>query len=344
MNRLISRAILPILFVAGQAAAQGELPEATETAMQEVVVTGEFPGPGLWKVQRADDAEGHVLWIAGDPWPLPKRLSWKSREIEATAASAQEILRDTRVSMEADEKIGFFRGVALMPALMRARRNPGDAKLEELLPADLYARWLVQKKLYLGRERGVEKWRPLFAADRLRKAALEELRMREDGVVWEVVGRLAKKRGITVTTPAVQLTFQRSELRQKLREFSRESLADRECFATTLDFTEALANRDVEEARARAWARGDLEQLTSLPALPSPYLPCIMAVVNSQVARELIPADIREQVYQRWIEAAERSLAENSVTFAVVPFGKLTATDGYLARLREKGYRVDHPR
>ena len=38
--------------------------------LEEVVVTGEFPGPGMWKVTRADDAAGHVLWIVGEPPPL----------------------------------------------------------------------------------------------------------------------------------------------------------------------------------------------------------------------------------------------------------------------------------
>jgi hypothetical protein len=327
--------------------AMASLARATTTdadpPLDEVVVTGEFPGPGLWKVTRPDTS-GHVLWIVGDPWPLPKRMKWKSTQIEATAAGAQEILRDATVTMNPDEKIGLFRGMTLLPAILKARRNPEDAKLEELLPPDLYARWLVQKKRYLGRESGVESWRPLFAADRLRKEAFSDLGMREGGVVWDVVGRIAKDRKIKVNVPAVTFTFKRSELRAKIKEFSRESLADRECFATTLDLTEALANRDIETRRARAWATGDLEALAALPALPSPYLPCVMAVMNAQVARELVPSDIRQRVFDLWIDAAEQSLADNQSTFAVVPFGKLTRPDGYLARLRDKGYVIEPPR
>jgi hypothetical protein len=339
------RNTLALLLLVLSAPGLAQTPEvpAAEAALDEVVVTGEFPGPGLWKVTRAD-ASGHVLWIVGDPWPLPKRMKWKSKTIEATAAGAQEILRDSTVTMDSDEKIGFFRGMALVPAMLQARRNPDDAKLADLLPAQLHARWLVQKKLYLGRERGIESWRPLFAADKLRKAAFKDLGMREAGAVWEVVGELAQKRKIRVNAPTLKFTFKRSELRDKIKEFSRESLADQECFATTLDLTEALARRDVETARARAWATGDLQALAALPALPSPYLPCAMAVMNAQVARELIPADIRQRVFDLWIDAAERSLAANHITFAVVPFGKLTRADGYLARLREKGYLIEPPR
>ena len=310
--------------------------------MDEVVVTGEFPGPGMWKVTRAE-ADGHVLWIVGDPPPLPKRMKWKSKGIEAVALSAQEILRDSSVSMKPDEKIGFFRGMTLLPAILEARRNPEDAKLKDLVPADLYARWLVQKKLYLGRESGVESWRPLFAADKLRKAAFDDLKLREGGAVWDVIGKLAEKNKIKVTLPTLTFTIKRSEVRTKLKEFSRESLSDVECFGTMLALTEALGDRETQNARAHAWAVGDHEALAALPALPSPYLPCAMAVMSSQIARELVPADIREKVHALWLEAAERSLATNQTTFAIVPFVKLTRPDGYLAMLRNKGYLIEAP-
>jgi hypothetical protein len=319
-------------------------PAADEPPLEEILVTGEFPGPGMWKVTRAEDPSGHILWIVADPPPLPKRMKWKSKDVEAVALNAQEILRDASVSMEPDEKIGFFRGVTLMPAALEARRNPDDAKLKDLLPPDLYARWLVQKKLYLGRETGVESWRPLFAAARLRKEAFEELKLREGGVVWDVIGGLAKKHKIKVNAPSLKFTFKRSEVRAKLKEFSRESLADSECFATTLDLAEALADRETQDARARAWATADLDTLARLPPLPSPNLPCAMAVLGSQVARELIPADIREQVITLWLTAAEKSLAANRATFAIVPFAKLTRPDGYLARLRDKGYVIEAPK
>src|SRR5689334_4914987 len=232
-------------------AAEGEAP--ADSPMDEVVVSGEYPGPGLWKVTRANDAEHHVLWIIGDPPPLPKRMKWKSKDIEAVATSAQEILRDSAVSMNTDQKIGFFRGLTLLPAIFEARKNPDEAKLQDLLPADLYARWLVQKKLYLGRESGVESWRPLFAADKLRKAAFEELKLREGGAVWEVIGKLAEQHKIKVTSPMLKFTFPRSEVRAKLKEFSRESLSDIECFSTMLSLTEALGDRVTQNARAHAW-------------------------------------------------------------------------------------------
>jgi hypothetical protein len=60
--------------------ARAQTPDAP---VEEIVVTGEYPGPGLWKVTRADAPAGHALWIIGDPPPLPKRLAWKSTAVEA---------------------------------------------------------------------------------------------------------------------------------------------------------------------------------------------------------------------------------------------------------------------
>ena len=298
----------------------------------------------MWKVTRADDAAGHVLWIVGDPQLLPKRLKWKSRDVETVAVSAQEILLDSTVDMEPDERIGVFKGLSLLPSALKARKNPEEATLSALLPPEVYARWLVQKKRYLGSDSGVEQWRPIFAADKLRREAVDDLKLRERGTVSEVVEKLAKKHKVKTTTPSIQFTFPTSELKAKIKEFSRESLADSECFVTTLDLTEALADSDTEAQRARAWATADLATLESLPALPNPYVPCAMALLNTTFARQVIPADIREQLHALWIGAAEKSLGANQTTLAVVPLGKLLRTDGYLDRLRARGYSIEAPK
>ena len=325
------------------ASAQPQTP-ADEEPMEEVVVTGEFPGPGMWKVWRTDGPVDHVLWIVGDPPPLPRRMTWKSRDVEAVALGAQEILLDASLDMEPDEKIGLFRGLSLLPSALKARKNPDGATLRERLPPELYARWLVQKKRFLGSDSGIEEWRPIFAADKLRREALDDLKLRESGFVWDVIGKLAKKHDIKTTTPTLKFKFHTRDLKAKLKEFSREPLADTECFSVTLDLTAALADGDTEARRARAWATADLATLQSLPPLPSPYLPCAMAVLGSQFAREIIPADIREQLYAAWIEAAEKSIAANQTTLAIVPLSKLTRADGYLERLRATGYSIEAPR
>jgi hypothetical protein len=311
--------------------------------IEEVVVTGEFPGPGMWKVTRADGA-GHVLWIVGEPPPLPKRLKWKSSEVESVLASSQEVLLDSTMRVEPDEKIGLLRGLSLLPSALRARRNPDESTLQERLPPDLYARWLAQKKRYLGSDGGVEKWRPIFAADKLRREVFDDLGLRAGGMVWDEIDKLAAKQKKKVTAPSLKFTFEADQIKTKIKEFSREQLADTECFKVSLDLNDALADRPTEERRARAWATADLATLDGLPALPNPMLPCAMALLGSQVAKEVLPDDLREQLYALWIDSAEKSLAANETTLAIVPLAKLTREEGYLARLRAKGYDIEAPR
>ena len=42
-------------------------------SMEVIVVTGEQPGPGLWKVSSGN----HVMWILGEVSPFPRKVKWK---------------------------------------------------------------------------------------------------------------------------------------------------------------------------------------------------------------------------------------------------------------------------
>lgn len=335
--------LISALFALATGAPALEPSAVAEEPIEEVVVTGEFPGPGMWKVTRPESSPGHVLWILGAQPPLPKKMKWRTHQVEAVTLSAQEILQDSGVDLEPDEKIGVFRGLSLLPAALKARKNPDESKLVDQLPPDLYQRWLSLKKKYLGSDGGVEKFRPIFAAVKLRREAVEDLGLREQGMVWDVVGKLAKKHKIKVTNPDLQLGFRTDDLKAKIKEFAREELPDTECFAMTLDYIDALAHNDTQR-RAHAWATADLAELESLPPLPNPDLACAMAVMSSQVAQELVPPDLREQLFALWMDAAAKALAANETTLAIVPLGKLTREGGYLDSLRAKGYTIEAPK
>jgi hypothetical protein len=283
------------------------------------------------------------LWILGDSPPLPKGMSWKSAQVEAVLRASQELLLDSSVAITLDEKVGVFRGMSLVPAALRARKNPDGVKLVDLLPADVYRRWLVQKKRYLGYEAGIENWRPIFAAEKLRKVAIRKLKLRSP--VGEVIGKLVAELGIKRTVPLKKFVMKTDELRTNLKRFAREPLADAECFEVTLQLTEALSDAALQSARARAWASADLAGLSELPPLANPSLPCFLAMASSSVGQELVPADLRAQVQAAWIDAAMQSLANNVSTLAVVPLRKLLdEQEGYLTLLRARGYSVEAPR
>ena len=320
-----------------------------EPQPEEVLVSGEFPGPGMWKVMRAEDAGHHVLWMLGTPPPLPKKMKWKSTEVERAMLDSQEILLASAVNVKADKDIGFFRGLSLLPAALGARKNPEKHRLEDVLAPQVHARWLTLKKKHLGRNEGIERWRPIFAAYKLRKEAFEDFKLREEGLrnsglVWETLSKLAEKHEIKTTTPSIRFTIEAKGIKTKIKEFAREPLADAECFALTLDLVEAIADRETMQARATSWATGDLDRLANIAPLPNPNVACEAAIMGSQVAQELLPSDLRQQLRSVWLEAAEHSLAENPSTFALLPISELTSPDGQLAALRAKGYLIQEPK
>jgi hypothetical protein len=274
----------------------------------------------------------------------PKKMQWKSSEVEAVIRASQEILLPSNVDIQPDERIGFFKAVSLVPAALGARKNPERGRLQDAVAPDIYARWVPLKKRYLGKDTAVERWRPIFAANKLREEAFDDLRLRGNSIVGEAVEKIAKKHKVPMTTPALELKFSAKDIRAKIKEFSREPLADAECFATTLGFVEAVSDTDTTMLRANAWATGDLDTLLRLPPLPNAMLPCITAVMASQVAQDLVPQDIFEQLQKLWLDAAEQSLAKNESTFAYLSLGELTTASGQLAALRAKGYVVEEPK
>ena len=128
----------------------------------------EQPGPGLWLVRKG----GHDLYILGTLRPLPAKMQWQSAQVQQVLAQAQEVIRMRGLQVDAD--IGFFKGLLLMPKLLGARNNPDDKKLEDVVSPASYARWQVLKARYIGSDGGVEKRRPLFAAQELYVAAMKK--------------------------------------------------------------------------------------------------------------------------------------------------------------------------
>jgi hypothetical protein len=87
-------------------------PARGDDALEEVLVTGQQPGPGLWRVTRPGDPHGHVLWILGNHSPLPKNMTWRSTELAAVLAASQAVLAPVSVSASA----GPLGGITLLPA------------------------------------------------------------------------------------------------------------------------------------------------------------------------------------------------------------------------------------
>ncbi len=312
------------------AAAAATDPEVRE--FQPIVVTGMQPGPGLWRVSRGD----HVLWVLGTLSPLPRGIEWDTNAVEKTISRSQEVLQSPSVRIESD--VGFFGRLALIPSAFRARKNPDGRTLQQLLPPRDHARWLVLKRRYIGGDRGIERWRPVFAALELYDKAIRKSGMRQGGVVAPAVEKMAKRYKVKLTEPEVVVTV--AEPKRALREFAATTLDDRDCFTRTLDRIEG--DLDTMVVRANAWAIGDLQTLREQP-FGNQFTACSAAFTGAALARRLGIADLRQQLERKWLAAAESALARNRSTFATLPIAELLKPDGYLAKLQAKGYQVEAP-
>jgi uncharacterized protein YbaP (TraB family) len=343
------RGLLPLLLLiaavpamAGSPAGAPPAPPSEQTSTPDeseglatldvIVVSGAQPGPGLWKVSR----DGRVLWVLGVLSPLPKRMEWNTLEVEDRIAASGVVLLPPTVSVTAKgAKLG---GIFLLPSLLSARNNPGKEKLEEVLPPADYARWQRLKAMHMGRDRGVEKRRPILAAMALRDKALDAHDLDERNIVREAVTRIAKRADVPVERAEIGLVVE--DAKAALKEFGSRPLDDIDCFRRTLDQVEN--DLDTLAQRANAWAMGDLAQLRALTYTDNAKA-CTDALLQSGLGQSRGFDELPAKVQAAWLADAEKALATHPESFALLSMSQVLGPSGYLAALRDKGYVVESP-
>jgi hypothetical protein len=333
----ISALVLCIVAAFSTASFAGEQPAAI--VLDPLLVSGEQPGPGLWKVAKGD----HVLWIVGIQSPVPKKMTWRSKKVEAIIAESQEILGRPGVSISAGKGIGYFSAIFLLPSAMEARKNPKGATLRDVLPADLYVRWEALRNKYVGdynndAEADIERWRPMFAAYELYGKAIDKSGLTSANPVERVIREAAKKHGVTITDTFLEPTI--TEPRAAINQLKSTPLADLDCFIKTVNSVET----DIEAMRKRgnAWATGDLTAIRALPAADLGGA-CAAVVREATFVKTAGLENLEARVQEKWLAAADAALSKNRVTLATLSMEQLFRPDGYLAKLTARGYRVVAP-
>lgn len=299
-----------------------------------VTVSGQFAGPGLWKVSKGD----HALWIFGTVSPVPRGLEWYSRQAETVLARTQEIIQSPGVSASVGLG-GMFKMAFAMPTMLRSRNLPDDKTLRDVLPTDLYARWSTLRQQYRFNDDDVERMRPVFAASYLYAAALKRAGLDGESGIGERVGELVKQHKIKVTQTRVSKKI--DDPKGLAKSFAREQIDDVPCFRSMLSLLES--DVAVAAQRANAWASGDVPTLLRLAKRPN-VSNCTDVAMATEAGRKLGMDAAIKQSTNNWMAAVERGLANNHTTFAVLPVGELVNDDGLLAQLRAKGYVVEPPR
>jgi uncharacterized protein YbaP (TraB family) len=289
------------------------------TQMEEVMVSGVQPGPGLWRVSKDD----RTLWILGTYSPLPRQMTWRSKEVEATIAESQQVL----APYSAEFYITGTDSYALT-----------GKKLQEILEPAVYARWRALRKRYIGRE-GRDDWLPASAAVQLQMRAFERAGLTFDDQVWRTVYRIAREHGVPVVTD--------HQIRHAIRPSATSDFAsvyDEPAAIEFLTKTIERLERDIAatKARANAWAVGDVTALSS--QLERHQVSAYMASLSGPFIEKNGLNDLFQRADTKWLQTATRALQNNKVTFAVLPMQVLVDADGLTAKLRIMGYEVEPPR
>jgi uncharacterized protein YbaP (TraB family) len=288
--------------------------------LDELVVTGERAGPGMWHVHRA----GAQLWILGSMSPLPKGITWRSKQVEQVLDSANQVL------VQKPFEIGIARILWLLITERSVLMVRGGKRLKDILPADLHARFAVQRSKYTGDPDKWERFRPLIAAAFLQQAAFHQVGLSTRLDLGAAMRTLAKKHHVRVEEIKIAGVGDVMEALKTL-----PAATEYTCVAASLVTIESDLPRLVD--RAQAWASGNVERIEKLRE-PAEVDAC-RAALDAGVGA----ADLIARIRRTWLDAIEKYMQNGGVTVAVVNMDMLLEPGGLLDELRAKGYEVDAP-
>ena len=290
------------------AAQQPPAADATLEAapVEMVVVEGQHEGPRMWIVHKGD----HTLWILGTIAPLPKKMVWQP-------VAVQEVLRHTQEVVPAWPTYGIgvnpFTALRVYIEWRRLQKPPDHKPLREVLPPDLYARVLALEARYDPHDSKLEQMRPMFAARQLLTRGFDASGLALRNEVQQEVLRLAGRAGVRVHQDKIRIEDPVDVLKDVRATPLAGEIACLESVVTLLE-----TDLGAMQARARAWALGDVETLRRLPPAADPTA-CLAAVSTTD------------------------SLTRNRGTLAVQSMDRLLGEHGTLAVLRSRGYPVEGP-
>jgi uncharacterized protein YbaP (TraB family) len=293
---------------------------AAPPLMDEVVVTGERTGPGMWHVHRG----AAQVWILGSMSPLPKGITWRSTQVEQVLNGARQVL------VQKPFDIGIARILWLLITEHSVLMVRGGKRLKDVLPPDLHARFAVQRAKYTDDADKWERFRPLIAAAFLQQAAFRQVGLSTRLDLGAAVRALAKKHQVPVEEIKIAGV---SDVMDALKTLPPAT--ENACVAASLVTVERDLPRLLD--RAQAWASGNIERIEKLRE-PAEVDACRAALDTGVGAADLIA-----RMRRTWLSAIEGNLNMGGVTLVVVNMDMLLEPGGLLDELRAAGYDVEAP-
>ncbi len=288
--------------------------------MDDVVVTGERTGPGMWRVHRGTAQ----VWILGSMSPLPKGITWRSKQVEQVLEGSSQVL------VQKPFEIGIARILWLLITERNSLLVRGGRRLKDVLPPDLHARFSAQRTKYTDDPNKWERFRPLIAAAFLQREAFHQVGLSTRLDIGAAVRTLAKDRKVRVEELKIAGV---SDVMDALKTLPPAT--ENACVAASLVTVERDLPRLLD--RAQAWANGNVERIAKLRE-PAEVDACRAALDKGVGAAELIG-----RMRRSWLAVIEKYLQSGGETLAVVNMDMLLEPGGLLEELRAKGYEVDAP-
>jgi uncharacterized protein YbaP (TraB family) len=290
-------------------------------AMEEVVVTSERPGPGMWHVHRG----AANVWILGSISPLPRDITWRASQVETVLQSASQVL------VQKPLEISIPRILWMLIADRKYLMVVGGKRLKDVMPPDLHARFAVQRSKVTDDAEKWEHYRPIIATAFLQQAAFHKVNLSMRLDLGAALRQLATKHGVRIEEVKVAGA---SDMLEALK--TMPPATERICVEASLHTIESGLPRLME--RAQAWADGNVERIENLPELKEVDT-CRNALDEGKGA-----SDVIGRIRQTWLDTIEKHLRSDGTTIAVINLDLLLERGGLLDQLRAKGYEVDSPK
>jgi uncharacterized protein YbaP (TraB family) len=288
--------------------------------VDEIVVTAERAGPGMWHVHRG----AANVWILGSISPLPHDITWRSKQVETVLESTSQVL------VQKPLEISIPRILWMLIADRKYLMVGGGKRLKDVLPPDLYRRFAAQRSNVGEDADKWERYRPIIAVAFLQRDAFHQVNLSMRLDLGAALRTLAKKHGVRVEEVRVAGV---SDMLEALK--TMPAATERTCVEASLTTIESGLPRLVD--RAQAWAVGNVERIENLPELKDVDA-CRTALDAGKGALDVIG-----RIRQTWLENIEKYLRSAGTTIAVVNLDMLLERGGLLDALRAKGYEVDPP-
>lgn len=300
-------------------------PKATEStsgkAIEEVLVTGRRPGPPLWRATRGDN----TLWIFATLSPLPEKLRWDKSAVKFLLSEADAFIEPPDVSASTSNPLKAIRTLRKLGAL---EKLPKGVTLADVMPADLYENFSAIRASYAPRARGIDRLRPMPAAEKLLKSVYKSAGLTDEDRVYPQLLKMAKRQNLKIYSSTTEIA-----LSEAVDVFSNITLSSElDCMRAGLETIAVDLHASME--RANAWAEGDARALLELD-YPDADGVCSLAISETEIARAAMRSSD-----DLWFANAEQALADHKTTITSLPIADIARQDGLFERLRDAGYLV----